>query len=74
MDINAKYFLLVDILEDPCVHFRYIEQWLKEKGFKVLKKKKFRNPNPEKYPKVKHDKYKLEFTSKHYVSYLIERM
>ena len=74
MDINAKYFLLVDILEDPCVHFRYVEQWLKEKGFKILKKKKFRNPNPEKYPKVKHDKYKLEFTSKHYLAYLIERM
>ena len=46
---------------------------LKEKGFKVLKKKKFKNPNPEHYPKVKFDKYKLEFDSKHYLGYLIEK-
>jgi len=74
MDINAKYFLFVDILEDPSVHFRYLEQWLKEKGYKILKKKKFKNPNPEHYPKVKHDKYKLEFDSKHYLAYLVERI
>lgn len=73
MDIKAKYFVLVDILEDPNVHYRYINQYLKEKGFKVLKKKKFKNPNPEHYPKVKFDKYKLEFDSKHYLGYLIER-
>jgi len=74
MDINSKYFLFVDILEDPSVHFRYLEQWLKEKGYKILKKKKFKNPNPEHYPKVKHDKYKLEFDSKHYLAYLVERI
>lgn len=73
MDIKSKYFLITDIFEDPCVHFRYIEQYLKEKGFKILKKKKFRNPKPEKYPKVKYDKYKLEFVSKHYLSYLVEK-
>ena len=73
MDIKAKYFVIVDILEDPNVHYRYINQYLKEKGFKVLKKKKFKNPNPEHYPKVKFDKYKLEFDSKHYLGYLIER-
>ena len=27
MDINAKYFVLIDVLEDPCVHYRYIEQY-----------------------------------------------
>lgn len=74
MDIRAKYFIIYDILEDPCVHFRYLEQYLKEKGFKILKKKKFRNPNPEHYPKVKYDKYKLEFDSKHYVGYLVSRI
>ena len=74
MDINAKYYIFVDILEDPCVHFRYLEQWLKEKGYKILKKKKFKNPNPEHYPKVKHDKYKLEFDSKHYLAYLVEKI
>ena len=74
MDINAKYFLFVDILEDPSVHFRYLEQWLKEKGYKILKKKKFKNPKPEHYPKVKHDKYKLEFDSKHYLAYLAEKL
>lgn len=74
MDLNAKYFIIYDILEDPCVHYRYIEQYLKEKGFVILKKKKFRNPNPEHYPKVKYDKYKLEFDSRHYVGYLIEKM
>ena len=73
MDIKAKYFVLIDIFEDPCVHFRYIEQYLKEKGFKIVKKKKFKNPNPEHYPKVKFDKYKLEFDSKHYLGYLIKR-
>lgn len=73
MDIKAKYFLIVDIFEDPAVHFRYMEQYFKEKGFKVLRKKKFRNPNPEHYPKVKYDKYKLEFDSKHYLAYLVER-
>ena len=73
MDIKAKYFVIVDILEDPNVHYRYINQYLKEKGFKVLKKKKFKNPNPEHYPKVKFDKYKLEFDSKHYLGYLIEK-
>ena len=73
MNINSKYFIIVDILEDPCVHFRYLEQWLKEKGYKILKKKKFKNPNPEHYPKVKHDKFKLEFDSKHYLAYLVER-
>lgn len=73
MDINAKYFLFIDVLEDPSVHFRYLEQWLKEKGYKILKKKKFKNPHPEHYPKVKHDKYKLEFDSKHYLGYLVER-
>ncbi len=73
MDIHAKYFVIVDILEDPCVHFRYMEQWLREKNFKILKKKKFRNPNPEHYPKVKYDKYKLEFDSKHYLAYLVEK-
>ena len=74
MDIKAKYFLIIDILEDPAVHFRYMEHYFKEKGFKVLKKKKFKNPNPEHYPKVKYDKYKLEFDSKHYLAYLIERI
>jgi hypothetical protein len=74
MDIKAKYFLIVDILEDPAVHYRYMEQFFKEKGFKIIKKKKFKNPNPEHYPKVKCDKYKLEFDSKHYVAYLIERV
>jgi len=73
MDIKSKYFLIVDIFEDPAVHFRYMEQYFKEKGFKILKKKKFKNPNPEHYPKVKYDKYKLEFDSKHYLAYLVER-
>ena len=74
MDIKSKYYLIVDILEDPAVHFRYLEQFLKEKDYKILKKKKFKNPNPEHYPKVKYDKYKLEFDSKHYLAYLIERI
>lgn len=74
MDIKAKYFVVVDIFEDPAVHFRYMEQYFKEKGFKILKKKKFKNPNPEHYPKVKYDKYKLEFDSKHYLAYLVERI
>ena len=74
MDIKAKHFLIIDIFEDPAVHFRYIEQYLKEKGFKILKKKKFKNPNPEHYPKVKYDKYKLEFDSKHYLAYLVEKL
>lgn len=74
MDIKAKYFLIIDILEDPAVHFRYMEHYFKEKGFKILKKKKFKNPNPEHYPKVKYDKYKLEFDSKHYLAYLVERI
>ncbi|MFQ6751986.1 MAG: hypothetical protein ACLRFL_00275 [Clostridia bacterium] len=74
MDIKSKHFVIMDILEDPAVHFRYIEQYLKEKGFKVLKKKIFKNPNPEHYPKVKYDKYKLEFDSKHYIAYLIEKI
>ena len=73
MDIRAKYFIIYDILEDPAVHYRYMEQYFKEKGFKLIKKKKFRNPNPEHYPKVKYDKYKLEFDSKHYVGYLLAR-
>ena len=72
-DIKAKYFLIIDIFEDPAVHFRYMEQYFNEKGFKILKKKKFRNPNPEHYPKVKCDKYKLEFDSKHYMAYLVAR-
>lgn len=72
MDIKSKYFLIIDVLEDPAVHFRYMEQYFKEKGFKIIKKKKFKNPNPEHYPKVKYDKYKLEFDSKHYLAYLIE--
>lgn len=74
MDIRAKWFVLYDILEDPCVHYRYIEQYLKEKGFKIVTKKKFRNPHPEHYPKVKFDKYKLEFDSKHFVGYLIKNL
>lgn len=74
MDIKSKYFLIIDIFEDPAVHFRYMEQYFREKGFKVLKKKKFKNPNPEHYPKVKYDKYKLEFNSKHYLAYLIEKL
>ena len=73
MDIRSKYFIIYDILEDPAVHYRYLEHYLKEKGFKILKKKKFRNPHPEHYPKVKYDKYKLEFDSKHFVGYLIAR-
>lgn len=74
MDIKAKYFVIMDIFEDPAVHFRYMEQYFKEKGFRIIKKKKFKNPNPEHYPKVKYNKYKLEFDSKHYVVYLIERI
>lgn len=74
MDLRAKYFVVIDIWEDPCVHFRYIEQYWKEKGFRILKKKKFRNPKPEHYPKTKLDKYKLEFDSKHYMGYLIEKL
>lgn len=74
MDIKAKYFIIYDIWEDPCVHYRYIEQFLKEKGFRIMYKKKFKNPNPEHYPKVKFDKYKLEFDSKHYMGYLVVRL
>lgn len=74
MDIKARWFVIYDIWEDPCVHYRYIEQYLKEKGFKIITKKKFRNPHPEHYPKVKFDKYKLEFDSKHYMGYLIKNL
>ncbi len=74
MDIKAKWFVLYDVLEDPCVHYRYIEQYLKEKGFKIVTKKIFRNPHPEHYPKVKYNKYKLEFDSKHFVGYLIKNL
>ena len=74
MDIKAKYFLIIDIFEDPAVHYRYMEQYFKEKGFKIIRKKKFRNPNPEHYPKVKYDKYKLEFDSKHFLAYLVARI
>lgn len=74
MDIRAKYFIIYDILEDPSVHYRYMEQYFKEKGFKIIRKKKFKNPNPEHYPKVKYDKYKLEFDSKHYIAYLVEKI
>lgn len=74
MDIHANYFIIYDILEDPCVHYRYIEQYLKEKNFKIIKKKIFRNPKPEHYPKIKLDKYKLEFDNKHYVGYLIKQI
>lgn len=73
MDIKADYFLIEDVFEDPCVHFRYVEQYLKEKGFTILKKKKFKNPNPEHYPKNKYEKYKLEYTSKHFQTYLVKR-
>lgn len=72
-DLKAKFFLFIDVAEDPCVHFRYMEAFFKEKGFKILKKKKFKNPNPEHYPKVKYEKYKLEYTSKHYIAYLVEK-
>ncbi len=72
MDIKAKYFLIEDVAEDPCVHFRYIEQYLKEKGFVILKKKKFKNPSPEHYPKNKYEKYKLEYDSRHFMVYLIK--
>ena len=74
MDIRSKYYLIADILEDPAVHFRYAEQWWKEKGYRVIKKKKFKNPNPEHYPKVKVDKFKLEFYSKHYMAYLVGKI
>ncbi len=74
VDMRAKHFIIIDIWEDPCVHYRYIEQYLKEKGFKIIIKKKFRNPHPEHYPKVKYDKYKLEFDSHHYMSYLIRKI
>lgn len=74
MDVRAKYFVLFDILEDPTINYKYIDAYLKEKGFKVLAKRKFRNPHPEHYPKVKFDKYKLEFDSKHYVAYLIKNL
>ncbi len=74
MDIDSRYFILYDVLEDPSVHYRYIEQYLKEKGFKILMKKKFRNPHPEHYPKVKFDKYKLEYDTKHYIGYLIKKL
>ena len=74
IDINSRFFVLIDVLEDPCVHYRYIEQYLKEKGYKIRMKKVFKNPKPEHYPKVKYDKYKLEYDSKHYIAYLIERV
>ena len=74
MSIKSNYYIVIDIFEDPCVHFRYMEQWWKEKGYKIIKKKKFRNPKPEKYPKVKYDKYKLGFMSKHYMAYLVEKI
>ncbi len=73
-NIKSKYFLITDILEDPAVHYTYMEYYFKEKGFKILKKKKFKNPAPEQYPKVKYDKYKLSFVSNHFVSYLIEKL
>ena len=68
MGIKTKYFLIIDILEDPAVHYRYMDHYFREKGFKVLEKKKFRNPIPEHYPKVKHDKYKLEFDGKRFLA------
>ena len=74
MQIKAKHFVIIDNFNDPCVHFRYMEQYWKEKGFRIVTKKKFKNPKPEHYPKVKYDKYKLEFDSKYYIGYLIERM
>lgn len=74
MNINSQYFLLVEVREDPCVHFRYIEQYWKEKGFEIVKKKLFRNPNPEHYPKVKYDQYKLQFDSKHFIAYLVKKI
>ena len=49
-----------------------VVEYLKEKGFKIVKKKKFKNPIPEHYPKVKFDKYKLEFDSRHYIAYFVK--
>ena len=74
MDINARFFIIYDIWDDPSVHFRYMEHFFKEKGFKILKRKKFKNPNPEHYPKAFVDKYKLEFDSKHFIGYLVEKI
>lgn len=74
MDIKARYFIVYDVLEDPCVHFRYMEHYFREKGFKLIKKKIFKNPNPEHYPKVKFEKYKLEYDSKHFVGYLVKNL
>lgn len=74
LEIRSKYYVIYDILEDPCVHYRYMEEYFKERGYKLLKKKIFKNPHPEHYPKVKYDKYKLEFESKHFVGYLIEKI
>lgn len=74
MDIRSKYYIIFDVLDDPCVHYRYMEEFWKERGYKVLKRKVFKNPKPEHYPKVKYDKYKLEFDTNHFVSYLIEKL
>ncbi|MCQ2564966.1 MAG: hypothetical protein MJ152_03835 [Clostridia bacterium] len=74
MDIRSRYFVVVDVLDDPSVHFRYMEAYWKERGFEVLKKKVLINPHPEHYPKVKYDKYKLEYDDKHYVGYILKKI
>jgi hypothetical protein len=64
LNINSKYFIIVDILEDTTIDYEYLDQYLLNNNMKIIAKETMNKKEPQKFD---------DFVGKTYVSYLIEK-
>lgn len=62
LQINSKYFIIYDFLEDDTIDYRYMENYLLENGFNVIKKILFKKIEEQQFS---------NFIGKNYIGYLI---
>lgn len=64
MDINFKYLILIDYLEDKSVDYNFIEQYWGANGYDVIKKVIIENDKPQDF---------TDFIGSHNIGYLVQR-
>ena len=64
LEINSKYFIIVDYKEDPTIDYKYLEELLNS-NFNIIKKLEITKNIPQKFN---------EFIGENYVGYIIKNL
>ncbi len=65
LNINSKYFIIYDYLEDNNINYNYLENYLLSNNFKLLYKKQFKKNEEQQFD---------EFIGKTYICYVIKKV